>query len=101
MATCFVTLSAMCQKDSITYNSTCVNYKIAFGSSIFDRIAFPDKVKWNFGDPGSGYYNSAASKEPTHLYAAPGVYYISLVVVSAGVTYNLSDTITGDHSNTI
>lgn len=93
ISTCFLTLSGISQKDSITYNSTCVNYKIAFGSSIFDRIAFPDKVKWHFGDPGSGFYDSAASREPTHLYASPGVYYISLVVISAGVTYNLFDTI--------
>jgi gliding motility-associated-like protein len=93
MVTCFSFFSGLAQKDSITYNSTCVNYKIAFGSSVFDRISFPDKVKWHFGDPASGYYDSAGTKEPNHLYAATGDYYVSLFVITAGDTIKLYDTI--------
>ena len=69
------------QTDSITYNSTCVNYKIEFGSSVFNKIDFPDKVAWNFGDPASGFYNTAATKFPTHAFSAPGNYTITLTVV--------------------
>jgi gliding motility-associated-like protein len=93
MGTCFLFFSGFAQKDSITYNSTCVNYKIAFDASVFDRINFPDKVKWHFGDPSSGYYDSAGNKTPNHLYATPGDYYVSLIVVSAGDTIKLYDTI--------
>jgi gliding motility-associated-like protein len=93
MVTCFFFCTGFAQKDSIRYNSTCVNYKIAFGSSIFDRISFPDKVIWNFGDPASGYYNNAGIQAPTHLYAGTGDYPVSLVVILAGDTIKLADTI--------
>jgi gliding motility-associated-like protein len=93
MGSCFFFFSASAQKDSITYNSTCVNYKIAFDASVFDRIDFPDKVTWNFGDPASGFYNTAGIKTPSHLYASPGNYPVSLVVVTAGDTIRLADTI--------
>ncbi len=81
------------QKDSITYNSTCVNYKIQFNTTIFDSIVFPDKVKWDFGDPGSGFYNTASTKFPTHLFANPGSYLVTLIVVSAGDSIKLQDSI--------
>jgi len=81
-------------KDSISYNSTCVNFKISFDASVFERISFPDKVLWNFGDPASGYYNNAGVKSPAHLYAGTGDYPVSLLVVSAGDTIRLYDTIT-------
>lgn len=90
---CLFFFSGLAQKDSITFNSTCVNYKIAFGSSIFDRIDFPQKVAWNFGDPASGIYNTAGSKSPLHLYANAGDYPVSLLVVSAGDSLRLFDTI--------
>jgi gliding motility-associated-like protein len=93
MGTCFFFFTGLAQKDSITFNSTCVNYKIAFGSSVFDRINFPDKVSWNFGDPASGFYNTAGVKTPTHLYASPGDYPVSLIVITAGDTIRLADTI--------
>ena len=93
ICTCFFFLSGLAQKDSITYNSTCVNYKIAFDATVFNRINFPDKVKWHFGDPASGYYDSAGIKTPSHLYSTPGIYFVSLMVVSSGDTIRLYDTI--------
>jgi len=93
LGTCFFFFTGIAQKDSITYNSTCVNYKIAFSASVFDQINFPDKVIWNFGDPGSGFYNNAGIKTPTHLYASPGDYPVSLIVVTAGDSIKLYDTI--------
>ena len=93
MGTCFFMLFGFSQTDSISYNSTCVNYKISFGSSVFDRISFPDKVIWNFGDPASGAYNKAGIQAPTHLYAGTGDYPVSLIVISAGDSIKLYDTI--------
>ena len=90
---CFLFLSASGQKDSITYNSTCVNYKIAFNASVFDRVDFPQKVAWDFGDPASGIYNTAGIKMPTHLYSSPGDYTVSLLVANVGDTIRLTDTI--------
>jgi gliding motility-associated-like protein len=85
--------AAYSQKDSITYNSTCSNYKIHFSSTIFSSIEFPDKVFWKFGDPASGYYDSAATQLPTHLYSAPGNYMVKLTVVLSGDTTRLEDTV--------
>ena len=93
ISSCFLFFSGIAQKDSISYNSTCVNFKIAFNSNIFDSISFPDKVKWNFGDPGSGIYNNATIQAPSHLYASPGVYPVSLMVLIAGDTLKYADTI--------
>ena len=101
IGTCLLFFSGIAQKDSITYNSTCVNYKIAFDASLFDRISFPDKVIWNFGDPASGFYNSAGVKKPSHLYAAPGNYPVSLLVVNAGDTIRLVGYHPGDHTGCI
>ena len=94
MGSCLFCLPAFAQEqDSIVYNSTCVNYKIAFNSSIFNRISFPSKVVWTFGDPASGVYDTAKIKTPLHLYSAPGTYQISLLVVSAGDSVRLAGTI--------
>lgn len=93
MGICFLFLSANGQEDSITYNSTCVDYKIAFSATVFDRVDFPQKVIWNFGDPSSGIYNGAGIKMPSHLYSSPGNYTVTLLVVNAGDTIRLSDTI--------
>src|SRR5450631_3558359 len=93
MGTCFFFLAGLAQKDSISYNSTCVNYKIEFGSNLFDSIGFPDKVIWNFGDPASGFYNTSSVQKPTHLYATTGVYPVSLMVILAGDTSLLKDTV--------
>ena len=93
ICSCIFFFSGSAQKDSISYNSTCVNYKIAFGSNLFDSIGFPDKVIWNFGDPASGFYNTAGIQTPTHLYAATGSYPVSLMVILSGDTTLLRDTI--------
>lgn len=85
--------SVYSQMDSITYSSTCSNYKIHFGSTLFSTIEFPDKVFWKFGDPGSGFYDSAATQLPTHLYSAPGNYLVSLTVILGGDTTKMQGTI--------
>src|SRR5260221_3194056 len=89
----FLSHAAYAQKDSITYNSTCANYKIQFSTSLYETIEFPEKVNWNFGDPASGFYNTAATKFPTHAFSSPGIYYINVTIVNAGDTIKLQDSI--------
>ncbi len=82
-------------KDSIYYNSTCSNSSISFGTTVFDRAPFPTKISWDFGDPGSGIYNTAGIKYPTHIYTTPGKYYLSLTVINNTIdTIRLADSIT-------
>ncbi len=45
---------------------------------------------WNFGDPGSGTFNTSTMANPQHIYANPGVYNVELIVVNVN---NCSDTI--------
>lgn len=69
-------------KDTINWSSTCVGTTILFGSPLFDSLSFPKYVKWHFGDPASGFNDSAATEQPRHSYAAPGTYTVSLKVVN-------------------
>src|SRR6185503_4774460 len=75
---------AQTTRDTISYTSTCAGATISFGSPVFDSIFFPSSVKWHFGDPSSGYYDSSTAKQPRHLYAATGTYTITLTVVNNG-----------------
>lgn len=40
--------------------------------------------QWDFGDPASGANNTSNLQNPTHLYSAPGTYYITLTSTAAG-----------------
>jgi gliding motility-associated-like protein len=75
-------------KDSISYSSTCVGTVISFASPVFDSLPFPSSVSWNFGDPASGIYNTAATQQPRHTFSATGTYSILLKLVN-----NSTDTI--------
>lgn len=49
---------------------------------------------WNFGDPASGTANTSNSPTPKHLYAAAGVYTVTLAITSAdGCTDTYSTTV--------
>ncbi len=45
---------------------------------------------WDFGDPASGIYNTSTLTNPQHIYANPGVYNVTLVILNVN---NCSDTI--------
>lgn len=94
MAILFTCQYAYGQKDSITYNSTCSNYNIQFIASIFNTIQFPDSIKWDFGDPSSGFYNKAGIQSPFHSYSSPGDYDIELTVFNGADSVILRDTMT-------
>ncbi len=49
---------------------------------------------WDFGDPASGADNNSAATHPTHVFATPGIYTITLTVTAAnGCTAVISKTI--------
>lgn len=48
---------------------------------------------WDFGDPTSGVNNNSTLKNPTHIYAQPGTYTVSLIVTTAN---SCADTATMD-----
>jgi PKD repeat protein len=58
----------------------------AAGASVsFTDASFgsPTSWSWNFGDPGSGSSNTSTQKNPSHTFAAPGSYSVSLVASNA------------------
>jgi len=75
-------------KDTLNYTSTCVGTTILFGSPVFDSLPFPSSIKWKFGDPASGFYDSSSAQKARHAYSTPGTYYVSLTVVN-----NRTDTV--------
>jgi gliding motility-associated-like protein len=81
--------SSVCQAqatvDTINYSSTCVNSTILFSSPLLDTFFSPKSIKWHFGDPGSGYNDSSATKKPRHVFATPGTYTVTLDVVYPGI----------------
>ncbi|MBK7174853.1 MAG: PKD domain-containing protein, partial [Bacteroidales bacterium] len=46
--------------------------------------------QWNFGDPGSGIFNTSSDQNPTHSYAATGNYTVTLITLTLN---GCSDTI--------
>ena len=80
---------------SISHSSTCVGSPVIFNSNVFETAQFPDQILWNFGDPASGPLNTANGiQQPTHIYATPGSYIITLHVEDPGAgIINLTDTI--------
>ncbi len=53
---------------------------------------------WNFGDPASGANNVSTLQNPIHIYTAPGIYLVCLIVDAylPGTTIKCSDTICRD-----
>lgn len=80
---------------SISHSSTCAGSPVIFNSNAFETAQFPDQVLWNFGDPASGPLNTANGiQQPTHIYATPGSYIITLHVEDPGAgIIDLTDTI--------
>jgi len=43
---------------------------------------------WNFGDPGTGVYDTSTLQNPSHIYPNPGIYIVSLSVTNNGICTN-------------
>jgi len=50
-----------------------------------------DSFQWNFGDPASGADNTSTEINPTHLYAVPGSYTVTMIATDPN-TCNVTDT---------
>jgi gliding motility-associated-like protein len=61
-------------------NSGCVTRTIGFQDISVANVGAVNSWLWNFGDPSSGVANTSSLQNPTHIYAAPGNYLVSLQV---------------------
>jgi hypothetical protein len=61
----------------------CKNIPVQFNDRTFAAYGFPNAWLWNFDDPASGANDSSHLQNPTHIYANPGTYTITLIVQSS------------------
>ena len=74
-----------------TTNTVCFNFPMSFSNGSFTNYS---SSLWNFGDPASGANNVSNSNNPTHTYAVPGKYKVTLTVTnSCGISANFSDSV--------
>ncbi len=59
------------------YTGTCAGSPFAFTPN-FNPV--PDSIHWNFGDPGSGIYDTTTQLSPTHVFAQGGSYTVNVFV---------------------
>lgn len=65
----------------------CAPYTAEFSNTSVGGATF----EWNFGDPASGVDNTSTLTNPTHFYAVPGTYLVTMVANDPN-TCNLTDT---------
>ncbi len=72
----------------------CKNIPVQFNDRTFARYGDPSVWSWHFGDPTSGSNDSSQQQNPTHIYASPGTYTITMFVQSSkGCSGTISKTI--------
>jgi len=62
--------------------SACSNGNITFANTSVTTCGDLKEVKWDFGDPGSGAFNTSASVNSSHQYSSAGSYQVKLVVTN-------------------
>lgn len=63
---------------AFTFDKTCKGQATEFSLTDTTDVL---EVKWDFGDPASGLIaNSSTKRNPTHVYATAGTYYVKLVI---------------------
>ncbi len=74
------------------WDGACPNAPIEFSDlSTFLPISGIAAWSWDFGDPASGIDNTSSATNPTHIFASPGTYTVTLTVTSTtGCTSTLS-----------
>ena len=71
---------------------TCETRVINFNDLSAANAGVLNTWAWNFGDPASGANNTSALQNPTHTFAAPGTYSVSLqVTTDKGCTKSFTD----------
>ncbi len=74
------------------YTATCEDVVVTFQDA--SSANGPSNIvswNWNFGDPASGVLNYSDVTNPQHVYATPGTYDVTLIILNIN---NCSDTIT-------
>lgn len=66
---------------SFTFTTpSCETRDITFTDGSTANVGALDQWTWTFGDPASGPLNTSGSQNPTHVYATPGAYNVTLSV---------------------
>ena len=68
-------VAANVKADFVTDPTGCAPYTAVFKNTSIGGVTW----EWDFGDPASGADNTSTVLSPTHLYAVPGTYTVSLV----------------------
>jgi gliding motility-associated-like protein len=72
----------------VTPSTGCAPYTAVFNNTSLGGTGFT----WNFGDPGSGEFNTSNEVNPVHVYQNPGTYTITLQEVDPNTCNKTSDT---------
>jgi gliding motility-associated-like protein len=72
----------------VTPPTGCAPYTAVFNNTSLGGTGFT----WNFGDPGSGEFNTSNEVNPVHVYQNPGTYTITLQEVDPNTCNKTSDT---------
>ena len=63
--------------DGIAFENACFGSETQF--SLTNNRTF-DSILWDFGDPASGVNNTSTDASPLHVFSAPGIYLVSVVI---------------------
>ena len=66
------------------WDLSCFGTDVQFVDTSSTSQGFITDWWWNFGDPGSGAFNSSTAQNPTHAFTAAGVYDVQLIVKAYG-----------------
>jgi gliding motility-associated-like protein len=87
-ATQMLRVSPVAKAQFVTPSTGCAPYTAMFNNTSLGGTTF----LWNFGDPGSGELNTSTDVNPSHVYATPGTYTISLHEEDPNTCNKVSDT---------
>jgi gliding motility-associated-like protein len=54
------------------------------------NLSIIDSLSWDFGDPASGENNFSSLINPSHIFSAPGIYSVSVIIYFGLVEFELS-----------
>ena len=66
------------------FSNTCAGNSVQFADDSQPGAGTITTWFWDFGDPGSGTSNTSTQSDPSHLYANPGTYPVTLTVTNSG-----------------
>lgn len=70
---------------AFSVSNTCTNQIAQFTDQSTTTVGSIIQWNWNFGDPGSGLYNTSILQNPTHSFTGPGIYNVRLIITSSSL----------------